>query len=51
MAHAFAGKGSLAWLLVFGFLLGFSTTVAEPALIAIVGKAADVVAEANYIAV
>ena len=49
MAHAFATKGSLAWLLVFGFLLGFSTTVAEPALIAIVAKAADVIAEANYI--
>jgi hypothetical protein len=50
MAHAFARKGSLAWLLVFGFLLGFSTTVAEPALIAIVAKAADVVAEAGFIA-
>jgi hypothetical protein len=49
MAYAFAQKGSLTWLLVFGFLLGFSTTVAEPALIAIVAKAADVVAEANYI--
>ena len=50
MAHAFARKGSLTWLLVFGFLLGFSTTVAEPALIAIAGEAADVVAEAGYIA-
>jgi len=47
MAHAFARKGSLTWLLVFGFLLGFSTTVAEPALIAIVAKAADVVAESK----
>jgi len=43
MAFAFARKGSLAWLLVFGFLLGFSTTVAEPALIAIAGKAADMI--------
>lgn len=50
MAFAFARKGSLAWLLVFGFLLGFSTTVAEPALIAVTGKAADIAAEANYIA-
>ena len=50
MANAFARKGSLTWLLFFGFLLGFSTTVAEPALIAIVGKAADVAAEAGYIA-
>ena len=50
MAYAFARKGSLAWLMVFGFLLGFSTTVAEPALIAVAEKAADVAAEANYIA-
>jgi hypothetical protein len=50
MAYAFARKGSLVWLLVFGFLLGFSTTVAEPALIAVAGKAADVAAQANYIA-
>jgi len=50
MAHALARKGSLAWLMVFGFLLGFSTTVAEPALIAVADKAADVAAEANYIA-
>ena len=50
MAHAFARKGSLGWLLVFGFLLGFCTTVAEPALIAVAGKAADVVADAGYIA-
>ena len=50
MAHAFARKGSLAWLTVFGFLLGFSTTVAEPALIAVADKAADVAAEADYIA-
>ena len=50
MAHAFARKGSLAWLLVFGFLLGFSTTVAEPALIAVAGEAANVVADAGYIA-
>jgi hypothetical protein len=50
MAHAFARKGSLAWLLAFGFLLGFSTTIAEPALIAVAGKAAEVTAEAGFIA-
>ncbi len=49
MAYAFAKKGSLAWLLVFGFLLGFSTTVAEPALIAIAGEAAGVASDAGYI--
>jgi hypothetical protein len=50
MAYAFARKGSLAWLLVFGFLLGFCTTIAEPAVIAVAGKAAEVASEANYIA-
>jgi hypothetical protein len=49
MAYSFATKGSLAWLLVFGFLLGFSTTVAEPALIAVAGEAADVASGAGYI--
>jgi len=49
MAYAFARKGSLAWLLIFGFLLGFSTTVAEPALIAVAGEAADVAAGAGFI--
>ena len=49
MAYAFARKGSLAWLLVFGFLLGFATTIAEPALIAIAGKAAEIAADGSYI--
>ncbi|MEX1312765.1 MAG: DUF1538 family protein, partial [Desulfotignum sp.] len=35
MAYALARKGSLFWLLVFAFALGFSTTIAEPALIAV----------------
>lgn len=42
LAHDFATKGSLGWLLLFAFMLGFSTTVAEPALIAIADKAAAV---------
>ena len=50
MAHAFARKGSLGWLLVFAFALGFSTTVAEPALIAIAEEASEVAAEASVIA-
>lgn len=50
MAVAFARKGSLFWLLIFGFALGFSTTVAEPALIAITQEAAEVAAQANIIA-
>jgi len=35
LAFAFARKGSLTWLLLFAFALGFGTTVAEPALIAV----------------
>ncbi len=42
LAHDFAAKGSLGWLLLFAFLIGFSTTVAEPALIAIADKASMV---------
>ena len=40
LATDFAKKGSLFWLLLFAFTIGFSTTVAEPALIAIADKAA-----------
>ena len=44
MAHDFARKGSLFWLLLFAFALGFGTTVAEPALIAVAEEAAEVAA-------
>lgn len=47
MAYAFARKGSLFWLLAFSFALGFGTTIAEPALIAVADEAADVAAEAG----
>jgi hypothetical protein len=50
MAHAFARKGSIFWLLTFAFALGFGTTVAEPALIAVSDKASEVAAEAGQIA-
>lgn len=50
MAHDFAKKGNLFWLLAFAFLLGFGTTVAEPALTAIAAKAAQVAAVAGMIA-
>jgi hypothetical protein len=40
LAIDFAKKGSTFWLLTFAFTIGFSTTVAEPALIAIADKAA-----------
>jgi hypothetical protein len=50
MAHAFAKKGSVFWLLTFAFALGFGTTVAEPALIAISDEASEVAAKAGQIA-
>lgn len=42
LARHFASAGSRAWLLVFAFIIGFATTVAEPALIAIADKAAAI---------
>lgn len=50
LAHALARKGSVFWLVVFAFLLGFGTTIAEPALIAIAAEAAEVAASADVIA-
>ena len=50
LADAFARKGSLFWLLAFAFALGFGTTVAEPALIAVSAEAAAAMAAANAIA-
>lgn len=49
MAHAFARKGSVFWLLVFAFCLGFGTTVAEPALIAVAAEASRVAAIGDLI--
>ncbi len=50
MAHGFARRGSISWLLAFAFALGFGTTVAEPALIAIANEAARVAAVGGMIA-
>lgn len=49
LAHALARKGSVFWLVVFAFLLGFGTTIAEPALIAIAAEAAQVATNAGGI--
>ncbi len=49
LAHALARKGSLLWLLVFSFALGFGTTVAEPALIAVAAEAAEIASAAGVI--
>lgn len=50
LARALAKKGSLFWLLTFAFALGFSTTVAEPSLIAIAEEAAEIAGEGGLIA-
>jgi Protein of unknown function (DUF1538) len=44
IANGFARKGNLFWLLLFAFALGFGTTIAEPALTAVAGKAARIAA-------
>ncbi|MBL6985593.1 MAG: DUF1538 domain-containing protein [Methylobacter sp.] len=49
MAYAFARKGSVFWLLAFAFCLGFGTTVAEPALIAVAQEAANIAGNAGII--
>lgn len=49
LAFSLAGKGSVFWLVLFAFVLGFGTTVVEPALIAVAREAAEVAAEARAI--
>ena len=49
LARAFVKKGSITWLLLFAFALGVGSTVAEPALIAIAARAAEVVAQGGLI--
>ena len=49
MAHALARKGSVSWLIGFAFALGFGTTIAEPALIAVADEAAAVAAKGGMI--
>ena len=51
VALSMAERGNLFWLLSFAFLLGFSTTIAEPALIAVAGEAADIAAKEGLIGV
>ncbi len=45
LSGRFAEKGSVFWLLSFAFALGFGTTIAEPALIAVAEEAAEVRSE------
>jgi len=49
MAYAFARKGNVWWLLFFAFCLGFGTTVAEPALIAVSEEASEIAASGGAI--
>ena len=49
MANEFAIKGNAFWIILFGFSLGFSTTIAEPALSVIAGKAGGLAASAGAI--
>jgi hypothetical protein len=49
LAEEFAQKGSLFWLLLFAFMLGAGTTVAEPALIAVTREGAQAAAQAGLI--
>ncbi len=39
LSDELAEKGSLVWLMVFGFFIGFSAVIAEPALIAVAEQA------------
>ena len=49
LSYDLVKKGSLFWLLLFSFLLGFATTIAEPALIAVAKEAAAVAVQSNLI--
>ncbi len=42
LASDFAHRGSTFWILIFAFLIGFGTTIAEPALYVIAQKAAAI---------
>jgi len=42
LARDFAKHGNMKWVLFFGFLIGFGTTIAEPALAVIADKAASI---------
>lgn len=50
LARALAKKGSAFWLFTFSFVLGFGTTIAEPALLAVAEEAAEVAVGAGVIA-
>lgn len=51
LSYSLTKKGSVFWLLTFSFLLGFSTTIAEPALIAVANEASKIAVEAGLLSV
>lgn len=42
LARDFAKSGKTVWIMIFAFLIGFGTTIAEPALAVIADKAASI---------
>ncbi len=44
MAHRFSLPGNKIWALLFAFLMGYTTTIAEPALLAVARKAEELTA-------
>jgi hypothetical protein len=50
LAYALTRKGSVIWLLVFSFGLGITTSIAEPALIAVAEEASRVASAGGLIA-
>ena len=49
MANEFATKGNALWIILFGFALGFSSTIAEPTLTVVAGKVGALAAGAGAI--
>ena len=49
LSYSLTKKGQPIWLFLFAFLLGFATTIAEPALIAVAKEAARVSVEGQLI--
>jgi hypothetical protein len=49
LAFALARRGSFPWLVLFAFLLGFCSTIAEPALTAVAAEAASAAAAAGLL--
>ncbi len=49
LAQDLVSRGSAFWLFVFAFTLGFGSTIAEPALIAVAGQAGLMLSEAGLI--